>query len=170
MSLTTGQLPDQPGINSTENQIASLRASLGALNMVENPSNLGTGEVSIDGQTSLVFELLSESLSLQAICNVSGLTGLPNNCVIYWTTSILIPNYSGLTLVGDTHGSDVASLQTTLLQSALHYFTHGAPDLICIMLNPTRLREVLSKLLLCNAYNLGVLIKDDCPVGSGTCI
>ena len=170
MSLATGQLPNEPGVNSTKNQIASLCTSTGALYIVQNPGNLGAGEVSIQSQAGLLLELIKIALCLQVLNDAGSLTGLPHNCVINRTASVLIPNYCGLTLVGDTHSCDVACLQATLFQSALHYLAHGAPDFICIMLNPARVREVLSELLLCNAYNLGVLIEDDCSVGSGTCI
>ena len=170
MCLAASQLPDKPCINSTENQVTGLSTGTGTLYIIQNPGNLGAGEISIKSKSGLLLEFLQKPLCLQVIHNPGGLTGLPYNRMIYRTPGILVPDYRSLTLVGDADSGNIACLQAALLQCTLHDLAHGAPDFLCIMLNPARLRKMLGKLLLSHADNLGIFIKNDCPVGSSTCI
>jgi len=62
---------------------------------------------------------------------------------VSWLARSLVPQHDGLALVGDPDGSDGLSVGgRQLCQGA----NNGIPDLVCVVLNPTRFRKVLGEL------------------------
>ena len=170
MSFAAREFPDEPAVNRTENQVASFSFCSCTFNVIENPFDFRAGEISINDKTRLLLELVNQAFFLEVFADRSRLTGLPYDCVINRTARVLIPNNSGFALVRDTDCCDIAGSKTGLLKSFLHNCRHAAPDLICIMLNPARVREILREFLLGNTNDFGVLVEDDCSVARSTCI
>src|ERR1700761_709544 len=73
MHLAAGEVPDQPGVDGAEQQLALLRTLACALDLVEYPLHLGTGEISVDQQTSLVAKQLVVTVGLDLLADIGGL-------------------------------------------------------------------------------------------------
>src|SRR5574344_1622301 len=125
MRFAARELPDEPAVDGTKNQIASFSFSSGTFNIVEDPVYFRAGEICINDKTGLLLELINQASLLQAFADASRLTGLPYDCVVNRTARVLIPNNSGFTLVGDTDCSDIAGNETGLLQGVLHNSGHA---------------------------------------------
>ena len=65
MNLTAGQLPDNPAVNSTEQQLACFRTLACMRYVFQNPVQLGTGEISIQNQACLFTEHISIATDFQ---------------------------------------------------------------------------------------------------------
>ena len=85
--------------------------------MVQNPANLSSREVSVNNQTSLFMEFFHIALAFQLFSQRSSLTRLPNDSIIDRKTSILIPDDSCFTLVGDSDSFDLIKFHTTFDES-----------------------------------------------------
>ena len=170
MRLAARELPDQPGIDRTEDELALLCSLLCTLDMVEDPADLRAGEIRIDRQARLVANLIHESLGLECRGDRCRLAGLPDDGVVDRTARLLVPDHGRLALVRDADAGDVARDETGLLESFLHDSDHRAPDFLSVMLDPARFREVLRELFLRDTDNLGVAVEDDGTVGRRTCI
>ena len=117
MSRAVSQFPNQPGINGTKEQFALFSSFLRSLNMVQNPANLGSREVSINNQTSFFMEFFYIALAFKLFSQRSCLTRLPNDSIVDRKTCILIPYDSCLTLVGDPDGFDLVGFDSTFDES-----------------------------------------------------
>ena len=168
MGLAAGQLPDQPGFHGAEQQLALLGLLPCALDVFQDPAQLGAGEVRVDDQAGLGAEGIGQALFLQAVAILTGAAALPDDGVVDGFAGVLVPHDGGLALVGDADGGDVRGGGTDVGHGLLGNFQLGGPDLVCIMLDPAGLGEVLGKLLLCNTAHLALLIEEDAAVGSCT--
>ena len=65
MNLTAGQLPDNPAVNSTEQQLSCFRTLACMRYVFQNPVQLGTGEISIQNQACLFTEHISIATDFQ---------------------------------------------------------------------------------------------------------
>ena len=164
MNAALGQLPDQPCLNGTEQELTLLGSFSYTLYVIEDPLYLRSGEVRVDDETGLLSELVGEALLLQAVTVLGGSAALPYDRMIYRLAGRLIPYDGGLSLVGDTNTCDILCGCTDLVDRLDGYTEHARPDLLCIMLYPARLREVLCELTLCYAAHLTLLVEQDTPV------
>ena len=62
MDLAAGKLPDEPGIDGAETELPGLCLLARAWDVLENPADLGAGEVRIDDQAGLFADFVHESL------------------------------------------------------------------------------------------------------------
>ena len=165
MSCAVSQFPNQPGIDSPKEQFALFSSFLCSLNMVQNPANLGSREVSVNNQTSLFVEFFHIALAFQLFSQRSSLARLPNDSIIDRKTCIFIPNDSCFTLVGDSDGFDLIRFDSTFDEGTCDNGLNRVPNFIGIVLNPSSLRENLSKFFLTGANFFSFFVKDD---GAGT--
>ena len=165
MSRAVSQFPNQPGINSTKEQFALFSSFLRTFYMVQNPANLGSREVSVNNQTSLFVEFFYVALAFQLFSQRSSLARLPNDSIIDRKSRILIPDDSCFTLVGDPDGFYLVRFYSTFDEGTGDNGLHRVPNFIGIVLNPSSLRENLSKFFLTGANFFSFFVKDD---GAGT--
>jgi hypothetical protein len=62
-----GQVPDEPGIDRAERELATARALAGTIDIVEQPGDLGPGKVRIEYETRLACESLARGRSAQRV-------------------------------------------------------------------------------------------------------
>ena len=84
---------------------------------------------------------------------------LPDNGIVNWKSSILIPNNSCFSLVGNSDSFDLSWFDATLDKGTSDNRLNRVPDFIWIVFNPTSLRENLSELFLARAYFSPFLLK-----------
>src|SRR6202140_2707122 len=77
----------------------------------------------------------------------------------YRFSSLSIPNHSRFTLVGDTDGNQVRSVQTALLHCFRDHFLGVPPDFLRIVFDPSRSRVDLSVFFLGGGHNCARLVE-----------
>ena len=153
------QFPDQPGLYCTKEQFSALGTFSCFRNVVENPADLCSGEISIKYKAGFLTELFCQSFFLQRIAEFSSTTTLPDDCVADRIAGIFIPYDRCLALVRDTDCSDVRRFCADDVHSLHSNSEHACPDLVRIVLNPARFRKMLCEFSLCDAADFPFFIK-----------
>ena len=166
MDFAAGQLPDEPGLDSAEQQLAALCALACAGNVLKQPVQLGTGEVGVDDEAGLGAEGVGQALGLERVAVFARAAALPDDGVVDGLACDLIPDDGGLALVGDADGSDVGGSRADLLHGFDGYAKLRSPDLICVVLHPAGLGENLGELPLRDAAHFAALIEKNAAIGS----
>ena len=159
MNLTAGQLPDNPAVDSTEQQLACFRTLACMRYVFQNPVQLGTGEISIQNQACLFAEHIGIATDFQQITVFCGTTALPDNRLADRTTGVLVPNYGSFALVRNTDTGNISRSNIQLAHCLVHQAYLSSPDFLGIVLHPACLRIILRKLLLRYAADFSLLIK-----------
>src|SRR5277367_6681786 len=95
---------------------------------------------------------------------------LPNDGVVNGDTGFAIPDDGGLTLVGDTDGSDVFRANPALLHRLSHHFVNAPPDFFGIVFHPAGFRINLLVFLLRNGNDSSGRVEDDEASAGGSLI
>ena len=108
VDLAAGQLPDQPGVDGAEKQLALFRLLSGAGGVVQQPFDLGAGEVGIGHKAGLFPDDIAVAPGFQLVDDGGGAAALPDNGVGNGLAAGFFPDHGGLPLVGDADGRDVS--------------------------------------------------------------
>ena len=154
------EIPDNPGVHVAEEQFALLGLRAGPLDIVENPLDLGAGEIGGQRQTDFQAETVLTAILGEFIADQVGARVLPDDGVIDGLAGRLLPHNRGLALVGDTHRGDVLRIHAGLGQRAGDDSLGASPDRHRIVFDPARLRVDLWEFLLVEANHLARMIKD----------
>lgn len=154
MHLATGQLPDQPAIDRAETQLAPFRASAQPIDIVEQPGELGAGEIGIEQQPGFFRERRFEPLRFQRLAQGRGAPILPDDGAMHGAAGRPLPKHDCLALIGDTDRGDVGDGDGGFRERGLHCGDDARPDLVSIVLDPTGIGVVLRKFLLADASDL----------------
>ena len=87
---TTGQVPDQPGVGVAEEQVAAFCALACAFNVVQDPLDLGAGEVGREVQADDVVVLANALFACELFNDFLGAGVLPDDCVVDGLTGVLV--------------------------------------------------------------------------------
>ena len=82
-------------------QRALLRRGAAAGDVVEDPGDLGAGEIGIEDQAGLGRDLVLVAGALQRVAEVGGAAVLPDDGVVDRLAGAAVPHHRGLALVGD---------------------------------------------------------------------
>ena len=168
MHRAAGELPDQPGINGAEQQLSPLRTFPCTRHVIQNPLDLGTGKIGINHKSGFVPISFGQSFFLQCITFRCGAPALPDNRMINRFSGFPIPYHCGFALIGDSDRRNLLRGNAKLLYRLPCHGQLGAPDLLCIVLYPARLWEILRKLLLCHCAHLSAVIEQNAAAAGGT--
>ena len=156
-----GQVPHQPRVGVAEQQVTGLGLLAGTLDVVQDPLDLGAGEVARQGQPGEVPEALLTAVLGQLVHDLLGAGVLPHDRVVDGLSGVLVPHHGGLALVGDAHGGEVLAGQLGLGERVRHAAAGVAPDLLGIVLHPARTGEDLLVLELAHGYLIAIVVEDD---------
>ena len=167
MDPPPGKLPDEPGLHGAKEQLSTLSLLPGSGDVIQDPFELGAGEVGIHHQAGLPANGFGVSGGLQLVAVGTGPAALPDDGVAHWFAGGLVPNNGGLTLVGDADSGDVGGGS-----SDLPHGLHGnpklcGPDLVGVVLYPAGLGEDLGKFLLSGTAHMPLLIEENAAVAGG---
>lgn len=137
------QPPDEPRLHRAEQQLPPFRPLPGAGDVIQDPADLGAGEIGVDEQSRGGDDALLQSLPLQLLAQLRRPTALPDDGVIHRLAGGLIPNDGGLPLVGDADAGDAALRQPP--DGLRRRQTLRVPDGHGVVLHPARLRIDLGK-------------------------
>ncbi len=165
-----GQVPDDPGVDVAEEQLAGFGARAGPLDVVQDPLDLGAREVGRQRQTHLGAEAVLTAVLSQGVADLVGAGVLPDDGVVDRLAGGLLPDDGGLPLVGHADGGDVRGACPGLLQAALDHVLRAGPDLHRIVLDPAGLGVNLFMLFLVDGDDLAAVVEDHEPGTGGTLI
>ena len=171
MHGTAGQLPHQPGVHRAEQQLTPPGLFPGPLHVVQNPLELGGGEVGVNQQTGVLPDVVRQRLVLlKPFAQGGSAPALPNDGVVDRTAGGFVPDNGGLPLVGDSNGGDLLRGDTGLGQGLGQHGGLAGPDLHRVMFHPARLGVVLGKFPLSQADDILFPVKDNAPAARGALI
>ena len=170
MGGAAGQVPDEPGVDGTEEEFAFVSKFLGFRDVVEEPADLGGGEVGVNDEAGLLFDGLEVSLRLQFLGVVRGTAALPDDGVVNGTAGRFVPKDGGLALVGDTDGGDVGGIDLAFAEDGGDALEFVHEDVFRTMFYPACMRIDLLELSLGFGDDLAILVKDDRSGTGGTLI
>src|SRR6266545_67388 len=124
-----GKVPDAPGVDVAEYDLAPLGALAHPVDVVEDPLDLRSREVGGQRQPDLRAEPILAAVLCQLIADLVGPCVLPHDRVVDRLARGLLPNHRGLALVRDAHRREVARLDLGLLQAAGDHILGSLPDL-----------------------------------------
>ena len=162
MRFSAGQLPNQPGINVAEQQFALFRLRPGALDVIENPNNLGSREIGVIDKTGLLANLVNITSLIPALNDLRRLTGLPNNSVVNRLACSLIPDNRGFALVGNADRADLIRCSSGFRNRLAGYIDLRCKNLLCVVLYPAGLRKNLGEFSGIITTDLSLLIEQNC--------
>jgi hypothetical protein len=163
--LAAGEVPDQPGVDVAEQQFALLGPLPGAFDVVEDPLDLGAGEVGVHHQAGVLLDVALESPRLQVVADGGRAPALPDDGVVDRLAGGLVPDDGGFPLVGDADGGHFLGADAHGLKNLAGHAHLAAPDFHGVMLDPAGLGVDLGEFLLGHADALARLVEQD---GAGT--
>ncbi len=101
-----GQPPDQEGVDGAEAKVAALGPLARALHVVEQPGELGAGEIGIEEQAAAGGDLRLLALAAQRGAGVGGAPVLPDDGAVDRLAGLAVPDHHRLALVGDADAGD----------------------------------------------------------------
>lgn len=135
MNESSGEAEDEPAVDRAEGKFAAPGAKPSSGYMIEQPRELGRGEIRIDDEPRTGGDKRLAAAFLERATAVSRATVLPDDRVMKGSAGRALPKHRGLALVGspdrgnvpwrDTAGDDVAAGE------------NRPPDFLGIMLDPT---------------------------------
>src|SRR5512133_1459147 len=103
MSAAAGEVPEEPGVDGAEGDLTALGSVAQAGGIVQEPSQLGCGEVGVDDQAGLGADGIDEAIAAKIIADSGGAAVLPDDGVCGRLAGPAIPDDGGLALVGDSN-------------------------------------------------------------------
>ena len=171
MHAALGHVPDQPGVDGPEQQLPLLRLFTGAGHIVQDPLDLGAGEIGVQQQAGIFPHVFLKAFVLaQFVADLRGAAALPDDGVVHGLARILLPDHRGLALVGDADGGHLVRRDAHTGQGFGQRGTLGGPDLAGIMLHPARTGIDLGKFALHHSHDIDVLIQHDGAGAGGTLV
>ena len=170
MHLSPGELPHQPGIYRSETQFSGFGLFTGAGHVVQNPFDLGAGEIGIDDKARLLPDLIYQSPGLELVAEGRCTAVLPHDGIVHGYAGLGIPHDGGFPLVGNADGGDGLAVDAHLGDGLGNDSRLGRPDFHGVVLYPARLREILGKLHLGHGTDVAFVVEDNGPGGTGSLV
>ena len=156
-----GEVPDKPAVGVAEQQIAGIRLLACTLDVLEDPDDLGTGEIGRERQPDLRLEPVDAAIGSEAINDRLGAGVLPDDRVVDGLAGVPVPDHSGLPLVRDPDRVDVVAGDVGLGQGLADDLAGVVPDLHRVVLDPAGMGEDLLVLELARRDDGTRTIEDD---------
>ena len=148
MHLAAGQPPQQEALDRARRQRALVGGGAAARHVLQDPGDLGAGEIGIEQQAGLVRHHLLVPGLLQVVAQACGAAVLPDDGIVHRLAGRAIPHHRRLALVGDADAGQIRGLELRLGERAAADLDGGAPDLLRVVLDPARLGKDLRQFLL----------------------
>ena len=161
MASAAGQVPHQPTVDGAKRQLAALGAGACARHVVQQPLQLGAGEIRIENQPGLALNDCRVTLGAQDITPGCGAPVLPDDRIGQRLPGLAIPQHGGFALVCDTHSAHLGGADTGVLERGTRHGQLRAPDFSGIVLDPARLRKDLAKFLLRHSRTVAAVVEQD---------
>ncbi|MCY1225289.1 hypothetical protein D9M72_374790 [compost metagenome] len=158
---SAGEVPQHPAVGVAKDQVAGFGFGAGAFHVIQDPFDLGAGEVRGQRQAHLLFEALRSAVLGQFIHDVLGPGVLPDDGVVDRLARCLIPHDGGFALVGDADGGDVVPGQVRFGKRRGNDLAGVVPDFGGVVLHPAGLRKDLLVFHLAGGDDAAAVVEDD---------
>jgi hypothetical protein len=138
-----GQTPEQERIDRAERQLAAFGGLPRACDLVEQPGELGRGEVRVDHQSGARAHQRIVAGRAERAAALGGAPVLPYDRAVHRLPARPLPQHHGLALVGDAERGDVGGLELRFGQGLVTDRERVLPDGLRIVFDPARARIVL---------------------------
>ncbi len=145
MDAAAGQTPQQKAIDRAERELAVLRRSARALDVIEHPRDFRGGEIRVEHEPGLVRDLRLMVLRGKLGAHVGRAAILPDDRVVDRLAGGTVPDQRGLALVGDADRRDVFRRDAGFRHHFAHGLDRGRPDRLRIVLDQAGRRIDLRK-------------------------
>ena len=148
MQPAAAQVPHQPAVDGAEGEFAALGAHARIGDVVEQPGELGGGEVRIELKPGARTHVLGPARGAQALALGGGAAVLPDDRRGKRATACALPQHGGLALVGDADRRHLARGHAGVGERLAGAIELGAQDVLGVVLDAVGRGEVLRERLL----------------------
>ena len=156
----------KPGIHGTKKQLAFFRFFLCSVHVLQDPFDLGTGEIGVDQQARFLRHRFVQPIRLQPIADGGGPAALPHDGVAHRASGGTLPQDGRLPLVGDTQSRDLLGVDVGGIHRLRQSPLLRGPDLHGIVLHPAGLGIDLAEGILGAGHDGSGPVEQDGP-GTG---
>jgi hypothetical protein len=139
--VASGELEREPGIDRAEGGAAGVDAA-----GPEQPLDLRPGEVGVEDEPGALAKERLVAGGAQLFAAVGGAAVLPDERALQRRAGAPVPGHDRLALVGDPDCAQGGPVDARLGESSRSDRARGLPDLVGVVLDPARAREVLLEL------------------------
>jgi hypothetical protein len=143
-----GKMPDEPGIDGAERELAAFGALASAGDVVEQPRELRAREVGVQQEARALSEKRFVAGLSQSVTSGRGASVLPNDRVGDRAPRGPLPQHGRFALVGDADRADILRGKPGSAERPGGDVALGMPDFQRVVLHPARLRVDLAEFLL----------------------
>jgi uncharacterized damage-inducible protein DinB len=170
MHAIAGEMPEKPGIDGPERQLASARARSRARDMIQEPGDLRAAEIRVDYKARpLSHQVIGAGLP-QFLAQRGGTTVLPDNRIVQRFAALPVPHDGGFALVCDAYGRQIFKVDARGGHCLARDLTLSGEDFFRIMLDPSGLRVDLPDLTLGYSNGSALFVEEDGARTGGTLI
>jgi hypothetical protein len=138
--LAAGELPQQIGVDRAEGELAGFRRLARVRHIVEQPGDLGGGEIRIEQQSGAVGYELLVARTGERRAGIVGAAILPDDRIVDRLAGGAVPDDGRLALVGDPDRRDVLGRHLGARHRGARGRDRRSPDALRVMLDPARRR------------------------------
>ena len=165
-----GELPHQPAVHRAEEHLPPRRLLPRPLHVIQQPLELGGGEVCVGEQAGDGPDVLLQPVGAELIHQLRRAAALPHDGVVQGPAGGPVPQDGGLPLVGDADGGNLRRLHPRPGDGLHHHAVLGRPDLHGVLLYPALPGVVLGQLLLGHAQDVLLPVEENGPGAGGALI
>src|SRR2546428_2965602 len=108
--VAAGELPDEPGVDRAAHELAGLGTLLRTSDLIEDPTDLGPGEVRVDHQAGALAHQLLVTVGAQSLADGRACPALPDNGGMARTGPPTPPHHRPLPLVRHSAPGDLSRI------------------------------------------------------------
>ena len=166
MDAPAGQPPEEEAVDGADGKLARRGAFARLGDVLQQPGDLGGGEIGIEEEAGQPLDQGALALGLQPAAELGAAPVLPDDGVIDRLAGRPIPHDGGLALIGDADGRHIRGGGQHLAADR----EGRLPDLLRIMLDPAVGREDLRQLALRHGADMALAVEDDGARAGGALI
>ena len=167
MGLPARELPDEPAVHRSEEQLSVFGASAEGSVLIQQPFQLRAGEIGVDDQPGLLLNIRAEAVPFQPLADIRRSAALPADGVPHRFPGGLLPEDGGLPLVRDADAGDVRGAEPAFFKDLRHGPKLPGQDLHWVMLHPAGPGIDLSQGVLRLPHGVPHAVKED-GAGAGS--
>ena len=155
---TAGEVPDHPRVDIAEHRLPALRGVANAIDVLENPLNLGPGEIRGRRQARARPDQRRRG-RIDPRHQTIRPRVLPHDRVVPGSAGLRIPDHRRLTLIGDANRRQIRRGQAAGVQRAGDRLVGAGGNLQRVVLDPARTRQDLIVLHLMAGHFLSLAVE-----------
>ena len=165
-----GELPHQPAVDGAEGQLSGRGPGAGIRDVVEQPRQLGGGEIGVQLKAAATMDQGRVAGLAQALAVGNGAAVLPDDGGRQGAACGALPQHGGFTLVGDADGGHLTGGDACSNQGLAGAVELGLPDLQWVVLHPAGGRVGLVEFLLGGGERVAAVVEDEGPTAAGALV